>query len=140
MEFISSYKKRFKMIRKALNFSQIEFADRLKYSSHVSIANIESGKAQLSSEKLMLLKELYPQIDVNWLLTGKGEMFTELTEPETRESLLAKLDWIDDFGRKILSGEIELTPELEMKIDIIYDMQQVLIKRLLPDQNKKNQK
>jgi transcriptional regulator with XRE-family HTH domain len=63
---------RFKEFRQAIKKKQDELADELNVC-HTTLANIESGKFY---PKLKFQHHLYRQyhLNINWLLTGSGEM------------------------------------------------------------------
>lgn len=66
---------RLKDIRKALNLSQDEIA--LKFGiSRQYWSNFENDRETLNNEKLTKLIQ-YFNVNINYLLTGEGEMFIE---------------------------------------------------------------
>ena len=69
---------RLKQIRKEKGLSQQAFASRLSTASGY-ISEIEKGKTMPGSAFLHSLKREFPEIDLNWLLTGEGaQMVSEL--------------------------------------------------------------
>ncbi len=64
---------RLKNIRKHLQETQAQFAERLD-SKVLTILRYEKGERLPSTEFLNKLREII-HIDINWLLTGEGEMF-----------------------------------------------------------------
>jgi SOS-response transcriptional repressor LexA len=64
---------RLKTVRETLNINQNEFARTLGFAPSF-ISDIERDKKELSRELLQKLLEKY-QININWLLSGTGEMF-----------------------------------------------------------------
>ena len=69
----TSVNKRIKIIRKTLKLSQKEFADTLGLTQ-AGYSYIESGKNNLSSKMLIILKKVH-NVNISWLEHGKGEMF-----------------------------------------------------------------
>lgn len=69
---------RLKIIRLNLGLNQSEFADKLGMQQG-SYSMIEKGKNGISSQ---LLKKLTIDLNVNanWLMTGKGEMFNDYSD------------------------------------------------------------
>ena len=64
---------RIKMIRKALNMTQEQLAQRLGIGK-AALSMIETGKTGLSSRnRNILIQEL--NVNPEWLESGKGEMF-----------------------------------------------------------------
>ena len=64
---------RVRMVRKSKNMNQTEFASILKCSIG-SVSFYESGNIALSTDILEILKNEF-QVNLNWLITGEGEMF-----------------------------------------------------------------
>lgn len=64
---------RLKDIREFYNLSQQEMADSLNLSKN-GYWYYETGKRIPRAEELSFLKDIY-NININWLLTGEGEMF-----------------------------------------------------------------
>lgn len=50
------------------------------------ISHIMAGRNKPSYDFIVILLELFPEIDANWLLTGKGAMFKEDNEANSEES------------------------------------------------------
>lgn len=73
---------RIREIRKYLHLTQVDFSCKLGLKQG-SIADWERGKSAPSIDTLTNIANNF-NINLHWLLTGKGEMF--LTEPETAES------------------------------------------------------
>ncbi|MCP5106891.1 MAG: helix-turn-helix transcriptional regulator [bacterium] len=65
---------RLKMVRKTLGFTQDTFCARTKVSKP-TLVRYECGDRKPSSDFLALLANEF-NIDMNWLITGKGEMFS----------------------------------------------------------------
>lgn len=65
--------KRLKQIRESLKLSQQQFAEKLSIKSQ-SVYKVEKDLNGLSNETLINLIKNY-NVNVNWLLTGDGQMF-----------------------------------------------------------------
>ncbi len=75
--------KRFKEIRKSLKLNQTELSNEIKLTQS-AISQIEKNLISPSSEVLINISLAY-KIDINWLLTGKGEMFlSDSKEPQEK--------------------------------------------------------
>jgi transcriptional regulator with XRE-family HTH domain len=75
--------KRFKEIRKSLKLNQTELSNEIKLTQS-AISQIEKNLISPSSEVLINISQAY-KIDINWLLTGKGEMFlSDNKEPQEK--------------------------------------------------------
>lgn len=80
----SLIKTRIKEFRVALGLKQQELADNLNIP-HSAISKYERGEIKPSSDLLAKIGEIY-NIDLNWLLSGKGSMYVE--EPAQSTSLV----------------------------------------------------
>jgi transcriptional regulator with XRE-family HTH domain len=78
---------RIRLLRKALNLTQKKFAMLLAVSQS-QIASMETGEREVKSR---IVKQLYDSFGVNvrWLRTGEGSMFTQ--EKEARLTKLLAL-------------------------------------------------
>lgn len=70
--------KRIREIRKKINLSQKDFSGTLE-TTQVVLSRYENESRKPTTSVLNKLNEIY-HIDINWLLTGKGEMF--ITSPD----------------------------------------------------------
>ena len=67
---------RLKQTRKYLDISQEKLARMLDLSSS-TIINYEKGKSVPSIKELKVLNEVYPKLNLHWLITGDGKMLKE---------------------------------------------------------------
>lgn len=65
---------RLKKLIKVLNLNQVDFAKSVGVTQP-NISKIVNGESSLSAELLARMADVYTQINLHWLLTGKGEMF-----------------------------------------------------------------
>lgn len=74
-----------KQLRQSLNLSQDEFGAIFNIQKQM-VSSLEKNKLKLNNEKLELLCSEY-NVNINWLLCGKGEMFNapENTAPDKSE-------------------------------------------------------
>ena len=95
---------RIKAIREYFHLSQIVFSKKLKYTDSSTITNIEKGKATLSAKRLLLINELY-NVDLNWLLTGSGNMFLPhrkniySNDEKTEKAAVESIEYIKELVR-----------------------------------------
>lgn len=104
--------KRIKQLRKILNLTQQEFANRIGIKRN-TIANYEVGRNDpIDSVISLICREFH--VNETWLRTGEGEMF----EPEPRSSLdlLAEAHGLTGDQRVLLEKFIGLTPEVRQGI------------------------
>lgn len=70
--------KRIEQIILHYNLNKNSFSGKLGLKNNTTIGQIVSGrKSKPSFDVLNKIVETFPEIDSNWLLTGKGEMFLE---------------------------------------------------------------
>ena len=82
-------KERLKTLRKALNLSQQEFADKLGVKRG-TISNYEIGRNEPIDAVISLICLTF-NVNENWLKTGSGEMFFSQTSSEEIAELAVKL-------------------------------------------------
>ncbi|MCL2234047.1 MAG: helix-turn-helix transcriptional regulator [Treponema sp.] len=99
---------RIRLVRKALNIKQGDFANRIGLSQN-AVSMIELGKAALTDKNIKLICATFA-VDEEWLRNGTGEMFGPASPYE--KELLAV------FGK--------LTADTQ---EFILDMAQNLLKR-----------
>ncbi|MEQ2363919.1 helix-turn-helix transcriptional regulator [Coprococcus sp. CLA-AA-H190] len=79
---------RLKKLRKTLDLTQQEFADRLGISRG-NIGSYEVGKSALSDAVISLICREF-NVNEDWLRTGEGEMFIQMTRDEEIAAFVAK--------------------------------------------------
>lgn len=90
---------RIKMVRKILNKSQMTLANDLSISKQ-AISNIENSKSMPSVPILCKLLIDF-NVNVNYLLTGEGEMFvnSDLKEISLKDTILHEIEkYLDNRG------------------------------------------
>lgn len=94
---------RLKKIRKALDLTQQEFADRLKIKRN-TVATYEAGKSNPSDAAVSLICREF-NVNEDWLRTGEGEMFIEMTRDEEIAAFVAKTlhSEEDSFKKRFIS-------------------------------------
>lgn len=97
-------KDRIKKIRKELDLTQQEFADRIGIARG-NIAAYEVGKNAPSDSVISLICREF-SVNENWLRTGEGDMFMELSKDEQIEEFIGNLlqGEEDSFKRRLISG------------------------------------
>lgn len=65
---------RLENFRKHLKFEKQKFIEILEYKGLSSYSMILKGKVILPIQKILILKDLEPRLNLNWLLVGEGEM------------------------------------------------------------------
>lgn len=116
-------KNRFKELRKELNVTQQEFADKLKISRNF-VAQIEMG-SKVPSDRTIddVCREF--GVSEEWLRTGKGNMFVPGIKDKQISAMLADVmkSGEDSFRHRLVSALARLDDEgwdnLEKLIDMI---------------------
>lgn len=99
--------KRIKNLRKALNLTQQEFADRINIGRG-TLANYEVGRNEPIDAVISLICHEFGANET-WLRTGKGEMFTKA--PNTALEELAVDFYLDPFDEALVDEYLHLTPD-----------------------------
>lgn len=95
---------RLRKLRKTLGLTQQAFADKLGIARG-NIGAYEVGKNALSDAVISLICREF-DVNENWLRTGEGEMFIELTKEEEIASFIGGVlrDEDDSFKKRLISG------------------------------------
>ena len=80
----STIGERLKTFRKSKRLIGEAFGEMLNLGK-AGVAHIEAGRQNLSIEQLKLLIKLFPELNVYWLVAGKGEMYITESEKEAAE-------------------------------------------------------
>lgn len=95
---------RLKKLRKELDMTQQEFADKLGTARN-NIAGYETGKRNPSNAVISLICREF-NINERWLRTGEGEMFIELSRSDEIAQFVGQLmtEEDDSFKKRLVSG------------------------------------
>lgn len=107
-----SINQRIREIRKALDLSQVKFAEGIAISNGY-IAAIELGKRDVNERMIKLISFVY-NVSERWLRTGEGEMFRNTADdklerlthcfkelqPEFQDYLLQQIDHLINLQEK----------------------------------------
>jgi SOS-response transcriptional repressor LexA len=97
---------RLKALRSKLSVTQKKFANLLN-CSQAKISDYESGKLSISNKDLSIIANTY-NVNLNWLITGEGEMFNNVRAHEGIFSNLIRLPVVGDIAAGF---PIELVPD-----------------------------
>lgn len=75
-----SLEKRIKEIRRVYNLNQTQFAEKIGLKQP-TIAGYENGK-DVPMSTIVTICQIFPEINKDWLRTGKGEMKLEQSEDD----------------------------------------------------------
>ncbi|WP_421921227.1 S24 family peptidase [Marinifilum sp.] len=75
----NDYSKRFELIISGMNLSPLAFSRKLGYSRADKIYNVLNAKNKPSFDILSDITRKFESVNINWLLTGEGEPFKNLS-------------------------------------------------------------
>ena len=95
---------RIKEIRKYLNLTQQEFAEKIKVKRN-TVATYEMGRSIPSDSAIALICKEF-SVNEDWLRNGTGEMFIQQTKDEQIAAFVGDLlkDEEDSFKRRLISA------------------------------------
>lgn len=97
---------RIKKVRKALDLTQQEFADRIG-SKRNTVATYEMGRTDPSAAIVSLIHREFA-VSQEWLRTGEGEMFIPTSDESIDE--LVRQHGLGDLERQIMVEFVQLDP------------------------------
>ena len=95
---------RIKKLRKTLDMTQQAFADKLGVKRN-TVGQWECGVNPLTDQTVVSICREF-NVNENWLRTGEGDMFTEMSRDEQIEKFVGDLlhGEEDSFKRRLISG------------------------------------
>lgn len=98
---------RINLIMRAKNISASQFADEIKIQRS-GMSHIMSGRNKPSLDFVMRVLNRYPEIDTNWLLFGKGEMYKSANTQENVQNsgteMTANVQTIENQMERVEKG------------------------------------
>lgn len=93
---------RIRALRKALNLTQAEFADKIG-SVQNTITGYETGRRVPSNQVLALIARTF-NVNETWLRAGEGQMFKEVSNEEQIAAFVGRVlsEESDNFKRRFL--------------------------------------
>lgn len=70
---------------KSVEMSQQDFANKLEVAP-ASLSNIFTGKTNPTNNHVMAIHRAFPEVNINWLLFGEGEMYNVESEHDLASS------------------------------------------------------
>ena len=114
---------RIKKLRKELGLSGEKFGEKIGVKK-AAISKIESGVVGLSDSNILAICREF-NVNENWLRTGSGEMFKDMTLDEEIISFIGEVQWdaSNTFKKRFISAIAKLNV-VEWKVleKIIVDM------------------
>jgi len=109
----STISERIKAVRKALNISQRDFCNGI-YLSHSFYAKIETGTRNPNNRVYELICNKY-KVNKNWLITGKGDMFSENPPDVELLQITDIIKELDPIFKDCIIQQIKLMANLHKK-------------------------
>ena len=128
---------RLKQFMAAENITQAQLADSLKVV-RASVSHILSGRNNPSCEFIKALMSTYPNLNIEWLMLGKGKMYKDksgdslfmldepdnqdsgaLTQPDAQE--LPNIDSTIDFTSLGEVMQVPVNKRKVVKVTILFD-------------------
>ena len=102
---------RVKELRKALGLSGEKFGEKIGLKRN-SLSQIETGKNNLSEQNILAICREF-NVNEEWLRTGSGEMFKDMTLDEEIISFIGDIqcDASNTFKKKFISAIAKLSEE-----------------------------
>lgn len=72
------------LISKFCNGNNIEFSERTGINK-ATISNLKNGKANPTLDMVYKIQNAFPNINLNWLINGKGDMIENLSTESPKE-------------------------------------------------------
>jgi len=104
---------RIKAVRKILGISQRDFCKGI-FLSHSYYANIETGRRKPNERIHELISNKY-NVNKEWLITGKGDMFTENPPDVELEQLVEIIKELDPLFKEYIIQQIRQLANLHRK-------------------------
>lgn len=109
---------RFKQLLDALNLSPNAFAKELGYDRAEKVYNFYNGKYNPSFEVLQDITKKFGDVDLNWLISGCGEMFKNV-----RPECLSKMSVQND---QIVRPDVRLIGNLDTSCQRCADKERII--------------
>ena len=116
---------RIKQVRLSAKLSQTEFAEKILVSRS-AVCKMESGENSPAEQTVKLICQEF-NVNGDWLRTGNGEMFVELSKDEQISAMLGEIQRLGDenFKYRLVSALCKLSESdwtaLENLVDMISD-------------------
>lgn len=107
---ITTMNTRLKQFLAAENISQSQFADTIKVV-RASVSHVLSGRNNPSYEFMRAIMLSYPQLNMEWLMIGKGKMYKEAPASSNAPEQPAHIPSDLLFSDYELDEPIEIAPE-----------------------------
>lgn len=105
---------RIKILRKKLNLTQQQFADKIKVKRN-TVATYEMGRSIPSDSAIALICKTF-HVNEEWIRSGNGEIFEEVPEEDEKDAFVSSLlDAENDPFYKIIEEIMRTFDQLSPK-------------------------
>ena len=113
---------RIKQVRLSAKLSQTEFAEKILVSRS-AVCKMESGENSPSEQTVKLICQEF-NVNGDWLRTGNGEMFVELSKDEQISAMLGEIQRLGDenFKYRLVSALCKLSESDWTALENLVDM------------------
>lgn len=112
---------RITLVRDSKAMKQKDFAELLNVPRS-SLSEIESGKRSASIDVIIGISTHFKDINLDWLLTGEGEVYREKIEPH-EEKVLELYSALSDNQRREILSAIEEKQQFNQLIETVHYLQ-----------------
>jgi len=106
---------RIKQIVKWSGLKTTPFAKKIGYESGQSIFDLYSGKAKINAKVAVKIITIYPEISLNWILTGEGSMLKNKPDNVVANEQLETYEPKNENDMMLLKENEFLKKQLEEK-------------------------
>jgi len=106
---------RIKEVRKKLELSQVEFSERI-FLSKSFYGDIEIGKKKLNERIIFIISKQF-NVNIEWIKTGKGQMFIEKSPDIMKEKLLNIYNQLNPSLQNCLVEQSNILLKLQNKTE-----------------------
>lgn len=97
---------RLKQFLSAENISQAQFADTINVV-RASVSHVLAGRNNPSYDFIKAIMDNYPNLNIEWLILGKGKMYKErASAPEPEQTQATIEDYSDDLLFPVIDEEV----------------------------------
>ena len=115
---------RLKQFLAAENISQAQFADTIKVV-RASVSHVLAGRNNPSYDFIKAIMDNYPNLNIEWLMLGKGKMYKEKqTRPEVPEAIATVTETAAETGL-LFSDFPDETPEPVANLKTLSEIKEI---------------
>lgn len=108
---MDSLGKRFSRFREYTKLSQVDFAKKVGVAQS-NLTQWETNKNRPNAVKLNKIKVAFPELNINWLITGEGEMLNQVKKSDTDDILRKEITELREKNKILEERLKEMTDKL----------------------------